>query len=110
MIKSKRTENQSVDPLYAIFEQHLCNFDDSNIDRSTFVLNIVKEYVSHLRGLNIAIPIHLETHVAEELAEQVKTMLFKRIYGFHDIQEFRAKGLTVSKKTEAKKRYRKVKS
>jgi hypothetical protein len=109
MIKFKRPENQSVDPLYVIFEQHLCNFDDSNIDRSTFVLNIVKEYVSHLRSLSIAIPTHLEAHVAEELAEQVKSMLFKRIYGFHDIQEFRVKGLTKEKKSEAKRKYRKVK-
>jgi hypothetical protein len=47
---------EQLDPLYVIFEQHLFNFQDPDVDRKTFIGNVIKEYISHLRKLNISIP------------------------------------------------------
>ncbi len=92
------------DPLFVIFEQHLFNFQDSESDRRTFVSTIVQEYISYLRRNKVAIPKNLEASVAEELAQQVNTMLLKRIYGCLSIEEFRNKTPKIQKK-RAKTRY-----
>lgn len=80
-----------LDPLYVIFEQHLYNFQDSDSDRKTFIGNIVKEYLAHLRRNEIVVPQMLENQITEELASQVNTMLVKKIYGCVSIQDFREK-------------------
>ena len=38
-----------MDPLYVIFEQHLFNFQDPEIDRKTLILRIVTDYRDYLR-------------------------------------------------------------
>ena len=74
--------------MYVIFEQHLFNFQDSDIDRRTFVGNVVQDYIAHLRKLDITIPKPLEQPVIEELANQVNAMLVKKIYGCLSIGEY----------------------
>ena len=86
-IKTSHSGNQ--DPLYAIFEQHLYNFQDSSIDRKTFIVQVVQEYLTHLRRLKIAIPKSYEPYIIEELSAQVNTMLVKKIYGCFSLNEFR---------------------
>ena len=93
-----------IDPLYTIFEQHLYNFQDSDSDRKTFIINIVKDYVSHLTKLNIVIPKSLEASVMEELADQVNTMLIKKIYGCLTIADFQKKASAPARK-QARQRY-----
>ncbi|MDR3607952.1 MAG: hypothetical protein P4M08_11310 [Oligoflexia bacterium] len=83
-----RTKDQ-LDPLFTIFEQHLYNFQDSEIDRKTFVGDVVKDYLNYLRKLGISIPTPLEHAIAEELSLQVKSMLVKKIYGCLSIQDYR---------------------
>ena len=78
----------SVDPLYVIFEQHLFNFQDPEIDRKTLVLKIVADYLEYLRKRNVTVPKPLEQPIVEELAAQVNTMLVKKIYGCLNHQEF----------------------
>ena len=80
-----------LDPLYVIFEQHLFNFQDSEIDRKTFIGNVIQDYLTHLRKLDITIPKPLEQPVVEELATQVNTMLVKKIYGCLSIGEYQQK-------------------
>src|SRR5277367_5387135 len=79
------------DPLYVIFEQHLFNFQDSEIDRKTFIGNVVQDYLSHLRKLEITIPKPLEQPVVDELCTQVNAMLVKKIYGCVSIVEYQQK-------------------
>jgi hypothetical protein len=93
-----------IDPLYTIFEQHLYNFQDSDSDRKTFIVNIVKDYVSHLTKLNIVIPKSLEASVMEELCHQVNTMLVKKIYGCLTIADFQKKATAPARK-QARQRY-----
>ena len=96
-----RTE---LDPLYVIFEQHLYNFSDDDADRKTFIVNIVKDYLTYLRKMNIVIPKSLESSIVEELAGQVNTMLVKRIYGCLSIDDYR-KGAGTPLKKKARARY-----
>jgi hypothetical protein len=86
------------DPLYVIFEQHLFNFQDSEIDRKTFIGNVVQDYISHLRKLDITIPKPLEQPVVEELCTQVNTMLVKKIYGCLSIGEYQQKVPSMQKR------------
>ena len=91
------------DLLYTIFEQHLFNFQDANADRPTFILTIVKDYLTQLRKLGLSVPKELEEQIFEELFFQVNTMLVKKIYGCMTINEFIAKTPTVEKKDRKKK-------
>jgi hypothetical protein len=107
MIKPKTEKISQPDPLYVIFEQHLCNFDDSNIDRKAFITNIVGEYLAFLRRNSVIVPPQMERAVIDELSEQVKTMLFKKIYGFPSVQAYQ-QGLKRSQKSKARSRYRRA--
>ena len=82
---------KKLDPLYVIFEQHLCNFHDDDTDRKTFIGNVIAEYLKFLRKKNISVPKSLEEPIIEELAAQVNSMLVKKIYGCLSIQEFQKK-------------------
>ena len=104
----KIKENQ-VDPLFVILEQHLCNFKDPDIDRKTFIAAVVAEYLGYLRNNNITVPRALEQPVIEELANQVNTMLVKRIYGCLTIEDFQRHVPDTTKK-RAKTRYSKLSS
>ena len=75
--------------LYGIFEQHLYQFDDADIDRKTFVLKVVSEYLNYLRTCKLSVPSQHEAEVIAELAAEVNTMLVKKIYGFMSIAQYR---------------------
>ena len=94
----------SVDPLYVIFEQHLLNFQDPEIDRKTLVLKIVADYLDYLRKRNVTVPKPLEQPIVEELAAQVNTMLVKKIYGCLNHQDYQ-KQSTKPARRRAKARY-----
>jgi hypothetical protein len=104
IIWMKPAKTGQLDPLYVIFEQHLYNFQDSDSDRSTFISNIVRDYISYLRRLNITVPRSLEQSICEELFTQVNTMLVKKIYGCLSIQDYQ-KNLTPSVKRKVETRY-----
>lgn len=89
--KIKQNQSGITDPLYSIFEQHLYNFQDSNIDRKTFISHVVQDYLTHIRKMKIAVPKHYEAHIVEELSVQVNAMLIKKIYGCFSIDEYRQK-------------------
>ncbi len=101
------SQNNQVDPLYVIFEQHLYNFQDSEQDRKTFICNVVAEYIGYLRKNNLAVPRALEQHIVEELYEQVKVMMLKKIYGCATIDDYR-KTVPAKRKREARTKYTRV--
>jgi len=94
----KTAPKSTLDPLYVIFERHLVNFQDPEIDRKTFVSKVVAEYLGYLRKLNITVPRSLEQPIVEELEAQVNTMLVKKIYGCLTIEEYRKGMLGTSKR------------
>jgi hypothetical protein len=96
-------QNQ-LDPLYVIFEQHLFNFSDDELDRQTFIQHVLRDYFSYLRKLNITVPKSLEQPIVEELSGQIQTMLVKKIYGCLSIHDYQKK-LPTKEKRKAKTRY-----
>jgi hypothetical protein len=95
------------DPLYIIFEQHLYNFQDADIDRKTFILAVIQDYLSYLRKMNMSVPKSLESAIIDELASQVTAMLVKKIYGCLTLSEYK-NGITPKDKKAAKSRYTKL--
>lgn len=100
-------QKRETDPLYVIFEQHLCNFQDPEIDRKTFVAQIISEYLLYLRKKNITVPKPLEQPVIEELANQVNAMVVKKIYGSMTVQDYQ-KQIQPVQKRKARTRYGKL--
>ena len=105
-MQNSRQTNKSnqLDPLYVIFEQHLYHFEDSNLDRTTFIDHVLHDYFSYLRKKNITVPKSLEKSIYEELFIQIQTMLVKKIYGCLTIQDYQKK-LPVADKKRVKARY-----
>lgn len=103
----KATKQNLPDPLYVIFEQHLYHFHDEGLDRKTFIAQVIKDYLAFLRKKNITVPRSLENSIIEELANQVHTMLVKKIYGFLTIQDFQKKAPPAAKR-KAKASYGKL--
>lgn len=93
-----------LDPLYVIFEQHLFNFQDADTDRKVFIGSVIQDYLSYLRKMNITVPKSLENAVIEELANQVNTMLVKKIYGRLTIQDYQ-QNVPTAMKRKARERY-----
>jgi hypothetical protein len=106
MVFSAKKTTQ-IDPLFIILEQHLCNFQDPDIDRKAFIAHVIVEYLSYLRKRNITVPRSLEQPLVEELANQVNTMLVKRIYGCLSLQDFQ-KTVTPQARRRAKARHSKL--
>lgn len=104
---SARQDQTGFNPLYVIFEQHLFNFQDSEVDRKTFIGNVVQDYLTHLRRLKITIPKPLEQSIVEELATMINTMLVKKMYGCLSINEYQQQ-VSVNQKRQAKQRYSKL--
>ena len=96
-----------IDPLFIIFEQHLCNFSDPEMNRKEFILLVIRDYLSFLRKMQISIPRSLEESIIEELQSQVNVMLIKKIYGYLSIQDFQ-KNLSRAERDKVKHRYKKV--
>ncbi|HTL10919.1 MAG TPA: hypothetical protein VL588_00440 [Bdellovibrionota bacterium] len=109
MFDNKKPLNPRLDPLYIIFEQHLCNFQDPSEDRKTFVSKVVGDYLTFLRKNRIAVPPALEGQVAEELGDMVNAMLVKKIYGCLNLEEFQ-RSLTPDIRKGAGRRYKRLRS
>lgn len=93
-----------LDPLYVIFEQHLFNFQDSDIDRKTFLENVVAEYLVFLQKRKVLVPKVIQQQVIEELSVLVNSMLLKKIYGCLKVSDYLQK-TPVQAKKKARSRY-----
>lgn len=103
----RANSNTQLDPLYVIFEEHLYNFQDSELDRKTFIQNVLRDYFSYLRKMRVTVPRSLEQPITEELSTQVHTMLVKKIYGCLSIQDYQ-KSVSSQVKRKARGRYYKL--
>jgi hypothetical protein len=108
-MEAMTTPLRQPDPLYVIFEKHLLHFDDAQIDRKTFVTNIVEEYFQFLAMRNVGVPGPMRDMVSEELSLQVTRMLVKKIYGCITLEEFKDK-IPASEREKADTRYRQLRS
>ncbi len=81
-------EELKLNPLYTIFEKHLYDFDEHSESENEFVDKIVNDYIKFLVSKNVAVPLKWKAQIAEELRDQVRQMIVKKMYGCLTIQEF----------------------
>ncbi|MBI3556517.1 MAG: hypothetical protein HY074_09665 [Deltaproteobacteria bacterium] len=101
--------NTKVNALYTIFEKHLYDFEDNEESEHAFVDKIVHDYLRHLVAKNIAVPRRWHAHIVEELRDQVRKMMVKKMYGCLSIEEF-VMGQTdrPARRKASKKKYSKL--
>ena len=108
MRQSRVSKNTTqIDPLFVIFEQHICNFSDPELNRKEFIQHVIKDYLRFLRNLKIVIPQSLEEPIIEELQSQVNVMLIKKIYGHLSIQDYQ-KNVPRAQRTKARSKYKRL--
>lgn len=95
-----------LDALFTILEKHLYDFDDATENESEFVAKIVSDYMRFLTESNVVVPRKFQRPVVEELANQVRQMLVKKMYGCLTIGEYvRNQPDLKDKKKTARKKY-----
>jgi len=94
----------AAEPLFIIFEQHLFNLQDSDMDRKSFVERVLKDYLAFLAKHKITIPKSLFQMTMNELSSQIHQMLIKKVYGHLSIRDYQAK-LPTKQKRSARAKY-----
>ena len=91
-----------LDALYTIFEKHLYNFENENDSEEALIANIVEDYLEFLVANKIAVPQRWCAQIADELKEQVRKMLLKKIYGCFSLDDYRKNAGATAKKKRRK--------
>ncbi len=107
----ENSNNQHRDPLYTIFEKHLYEFTNvktghsENESQDEFLEGVVKEYLNYLHQNKVIVPYKWYHMIIEELREQTRQMLIKKMYGCTSISEYlkSQKNISSLKKTAKKK-------
>ena len=89
--------------LFTIFEKHLYDFDDDEESSDKFVDKIVFDYVQHLTGTGVLLPRRWKNQIVDELRDQVRKMLVKKMYGCLSIEEYLQTQLQQNKKRNTSK-------
>ena len=110
---SEQDQNQDpggkVNALYTIFEKHLYDFEDNEESEHAFVDKIVNDYLKFLVSKNIAVPRRWQAQIVEELRDQVRKMMVKKMYGCLSIEEFvMGQSDRSAKRKTTKKKYAKL--
>lgn len=86
-----------LDPLYAIFEQHLYTALVEEETTDEFLVRVVTDYVGRLLSGGTVIPASVRADLETDLREEVLEMLRKKTYGHFNLASFRkANGVEVS--------------
>ncbi len=111
MSDQDQVPGNKVNPLYTIFEKHLYDFEDNEESEHAFVDKIVNDYLKFLCSQHIAVPRRWQAHIVEELRDQVRKMMVKKMYGCLSVEEFvLGTDDRAAKRKIAKKKYAKLTS
>lgn len=75
--------------LYDCFERHLGNLDIISETHELFVAKVIEDYILNLSHLGFTMGSHAE-EIYLELQEEVHNMLRAKIYGFYNLDLYRA--------------------
>jgi hypothetical protein len=75
--------------LFDCFDRHLSNVEILNETDELFVVKVIEDYILNLSGLGYTMGVHAE-EIYIELQEEVQNMLKTKIYGYYNIDEYRA--------------------
>ncbi len=76
----------------------------SSMERIELVQKIVREYLRYASTLGSFVPHLYEKIVVEELSIRVQEMITKRVYGYVNLNDYRA-SFSENQKREAERRY-----
>ena len=98
------SEDLKLEALFTILEKHLYDFEDNEESEQVFIDKIINDYFRHLTAAKVVVPRRFMMQIVEELRDQVRKMLVKKMYGCLSIEEY-----VVNKKdrTELQKKSRK---
>lgn len=95
--------------LYTIFEKHLYDFDDTEESQEAFIDKIVNDYMKFMMAQGVAMPRRWQMQIFEEVRDQVRKMLVKKMYGCLSIEEFvMGQGDRSAKRKVSRKKYSKL--
>ena len=99
------SQELKLDPLYTILEKHLYDFNDDEESQQQFIDNIANDYIQYLVSRQVAVPAKWRGLIMEELRNQIRSMLVKKMYGCLSIKEFvtNQKDVSAKRKTVRKK-------
>lgn len=75
--------------LFDCFDRHLSNLDIEVEPQDLFVAKVVEDYILNLTGLGFTMG-HQAEDIYLELQDEVETMLKKKIYGYFNVDAYRA--------------------
>ncbi len=109
-INKKDLKEVRLDPLYTIFEKHLYDFDDNEENQKVFVDKIANDYIQFLTVRKVAVPSRWQHLIMDELRDQIRKMMVKKMYGCLSIDEYivNHKPTIKEKKRIVRKKYGKL--
>jgi len=72
-------KQNSLDPLYELFEHHLMT--RSYEDSSVFTKEVAEKYIAYLDSTSAHIPVHVRNTILEDLEVETQELLVKKMYG-----------------------------
>jgi hypothetical protein len=109
MSDGNKSDSLKLDALYTIFEKHLYDFEEDEETEKGFIDNIVNDYLRFLTTSGVVVPRRWQSHVIDELRDQVRKMLVKKMYGCLSVSEFLVgQKDRKEKKRVAKRKYSKI--
>lgn len=75
--------------LFDCFDRHLLNLEIEVEPQDLFVAKVVEDYILNLTGLGFTMG-HQAEDIYLELQDEVQIMLKKKIYGYFNIDAYRA--------------------
>lgn len=77
-----------IDPLYIIFEKKL--FDEIEyLSDQDFIFAVARDYLDFIKSKGAIIPDNFFEGTLNTILENLETMLIKKIYGCHNVTEYR---------------------
>jgi hypothetical protein len=117
--KTKNTMNDNIklDALLTILEKHLYDFDEDSETEVEFIENIVEDYLLFLDSRKVIIPRKWKAQIVDELKDQVRKMLIKKMYGCLNVKDYvttqvraqtKEKTVFEERKQTVKRKYKKL--
>ncbi len=110
-------DNIKLDALLTILEKHLYDFDEDSETEVEFIENIVEDYLLFLDSRKVIIPRKWKAQIVDELKDQVRKMLIKKMYGCLNVKDYvttqvraqtKEKTVFEERKQTVKRKYKKL--
>lgn len=103
------SEEIKQNPLFTIFEKHLYDFNSNEDTEAEFITNVMNDYLTFLESKKVVVPHKWKMSIQDELREQIRSMMIKKMYGCVSLDEFITKQTDIKEKRKlVRKKYSKL--